>query len=180
MKSPFLVGRSLYLRPVTEADVTERYVAWLNDPDVTKYMGWRAFPSTAHEISDYVRSKRRGDSLFLALIVRSRERHIGNIHLGPIDWVHRRAELSMMIGDKTAWGKGYMTEAFNLVITHAFKTLHLNKLKAGTEVDNTASVKVFHKTGWLEEGTLRRETFRDGAYRDILLFARFNGAKAST
>jgi RimJ/RimL family protein N-acetyltransferase len=179
MRFPFLIGRGLYLRPLTEQDVSERYVAWMNDPEVTKYMGWRAFPSTSQEITDYVRSKKRGDSLFLALIIRRGEKHIGNIHLGPIDWVHRRAELSMMIGDKSAWGKGYMTEAFNLVIHHAFTTLNLNKLKAGTEADNAPSIKVFRKTGWVEEGRLRREFFRDGTYRDLIQFARFSDPKTS-
>jgi len=180
MKSPFLVGRKLYLRPVTEQDVTERYIAWMNDPEVTRFMGWRAFPSSAQEILDYVRNKKRGESLFLALIVRAGEKHIGNLHLGPIDWVHRRAELSMMIGDTSAWGKGYMTEAFTLVIRHAFTTLNLNKLKAGTDSENAPSVKVFRKTGWVEEGRLRRETFREGAYRDVIQFARFSDPKTWT
>ncbi|HEX9880289.1 MAG TPA: GNAT family protein [Candidatus Binatia bacterium] len=174
VKLPFLVGKEIYLRQVTEADVTDAYVGWMSDPEVTRYMGWRAFPLSRKEILEYVANQRMPDHLLLAIVLKQEDRHIGNVHLGPIDWVHRRSELSMVMGDKTAWGKGYMTEAFGLIIAHAFSVLNLNKLKAGTEAGNPAAVRLFHKTGWVEEGVLRRETFREGSYRDIIVFAKFN------
>jgi len=178
MDQPFLIGEKIYLRQVSEADVADTYVAWMSDPEVTRYLGWRAFPSSREDILEYVRSQKRLESLFLAIVVRATDAHIGNIHLGPIDWVHRRAELSMMIGDKAAWGKGYMTEAFELVIDHAFQTLNLHKLKAGTDAENEAAVRLFRKTGWIEEGRLRAETFREGRYRDLIIFARFADSPA--
>jgi RimJ/RimL family protein N-acetyltransferase len=170
----FLNGREIYLRAVSEADVTDRYISWLSDPQVTRYMGWRAFPSTRADVIEYVNSQRAGDSLFLAIVRRSDDVHVGNIHLGPIDWVHRRAELAMLLGDQAAWGRGYMTESFELVIAHAFEKLNLHKLKAGTDAENIGAIRVFQKTGWTEEGRLRAETFRDGQFRDLILFARFN------
>jgi len=174
MKLPFLIGDKIYLRQVTEADVADTYIGWMSDPEVTRYMGWRAFPLTCKEILDYVAGQRVFENLLLAVVVKEMDKHIGNIHLGPIDWVNRRTELSMMIGDKASWGKGYMNEAFDLVIKHAFLVLNLNKLKAGTDTGNSAAVRLFRKTGWVEEGILRRETFREGEYRDIIVFARFN------
>jgi RimJ/RimL family protein N-acetyltransferase len=146
----------------------------MNDPEVTRYMGWRAFPSTRQAILEYVQRPRANESLFLAVVEKHSNRHIGNLHLGPIDWVHRRAELAMMLGEKDAWGKGYMTEAFELIIDHAFNVLNLHKLKAGTEVENRGAVRLFQKTRWIEEGRLRCETFREGAWRDLILFACFN------
>jgi len=173
VRQPFLIGKRIYLRGVTEADVDDRYVSWMSDPDVTRYLGWRTFPLARADILEYVRSQHGPDALLLAIVLRTGDRHVGNIHVGPIDWVHRRAELSMMLGDRRAWGRGYMREAFELVIAHAFSTLNLHKLKAGTDADNEAAVRLFQATGWREEGRLRRETFREGCYRDIVLFARF-------
>ena len=174
MKYPFWVGEKLYLRVLSEEDVTDEYVSWLSDRDVTKYMTWRAFPSTPTDIREYIKGKKRGESLFLGMLEKKTDKHIGNINLGPIDWINRRAEVSMMIGNKDYWGKGYMTEAFELVINHAFNTLNLNKLKAGTEADNISAVNLFEKTGWVREGLLKNETFRDGNFHDMVLFARFN------
>jgi RimJ/RimL family protein N-acetyltransferase len=180
MKNPFLVGERVYLRAVSEEDVTDRYQSWLSDPEVTRYMGWRAFPASRESIAEYVRSRRSGESLFLAIIEKRTDLHLGNIHLGPIDWVHRRAELAMLLGERSAWGKGLMTEAFELVTGHAFNALNLHKLKAGTDEGNIGAVRVFQKTGWVEEGRLRQETFREGAYRDLILFAKFNPHQAPT
>lgn len=180
MKAPFLVGKNIYLRAVEPEDVTDRYVAWLSDPQTTRFMGWRAFPSSRESIAEYVRSRRQGQSLFLAVVEKRTDRHLGNLHLGPIDWVHRRSELAMLLGERGAWGKGYMTEAFELVIDHAFNALNLHKLKAGTDEGNAAAVRVFQKTGWVEEGRLRHETFREGAWRDLILFARFNSFSGNT
>lgn len=174
MRLPFLVGDKIYLRQVTGADVTDAYVGWMSDPEVTRYMGWRSFPLSREEILEYVANQRMPEDLLLAIIVKEKDKHVGNVHLGPIDWVNRRSELSMVIGDKTEWGKGYMTETFSLMTSHAFSVLNLNKLKAGTEAGNSAAIKLFRKTGWVEEGLLKRETFREGVYRDIIVFAKFN------
>lgn len=180
MKLPFLVGNKVYLRQVTEADVTDAYIGWMSDPEVTRYMGWRSFPLSRKEILDYVANQRVPDNLLLAIVMKRNDEHIGNVHLGPIDWVNRRSELSMVIGDKTAWNKGYMTEAFQLATRHAFLALNLNKLKAGTDAGNSAAVNLFRKTGWVEEGLMKRETFREGSYRDIIVFARFNDESTVT
>ena len=179
MSAPFLTGNRIYLRAVTEADVTERYVAWLSDSEVTRFLGWRAFPSTPRDIAEYVNRPRRRESLFLAICLKKDDLHIGNIHLGPIDWTHRRAELSMILGDRSCWGKGYMAEAFELLAHHAFNALNLNKLKAGTEEGNAAAIRLFQKTGWTEEARLRREFWREGKFRDLVYFAKFNPADSS-
>lgn len=174
MQAPFLIGEKVYLRGVAVDDVSEKYLRWMNDPQVTKYMGWRAFPSSKEAIKDYIESRRGESSLFLAIVEKETDEHIGNVHLGPIDWVHRRAELAMLLGETDFWGQGYMSEVFALITQHAFECLNLHKLKAGTEVGNSGAVKVFQKSGWIEEGRLRAETFREGAYRDMVLFACFN------
>ncbi len=173
MQAPFLVGDKVYLRGVTQNDVGEKYLRWMNDPEVTRYMGWRAFPSSKQAISDYIASQHNSHSLFLAIVDKSTDEHVGNVHLGPIDWVHRRAELAMLLGETDFWGKGYMSEVFELVTQHAFQVLNLHKLKAGTESGNIGALKVFNKAGWVEEGRLKAETYREGEFRDMVLFASF-------
>ncbi len=45
---PFLQGKRIYLRCLAEEDVTEDYVGWLNDQEVTRFTAIGRFPST-HE-----------------------------------------------------------------------------------------------------------------------------------
>jgi len=49
--------------------------------------------------------------------------HIGNIKLGPIDFIHKVSDVSYFIGEKEYWGKGIAT----LIIKILFK-LPLTKL----------------------------------------------------
>jgi len=43
---PFLKGKLVYLRALERSDLTERYLAWLNDPDVNEHLFVGRSPST--------------------------------------------------------------------------------------------------------------------------------------
>ena len=174
MKFPFLVGEKVYLRVLVESDINEEYLSWINDSEVTKYMRHRAFPTTFEDIREFIKRNKSSDYIFLAIVHKETDKHIGNILLGPIDWVNRLSELSMMIGNKKYWGKGCMAEAFKLITDHAFNKLNLHKLKAGTEAENESAVKLFKKLGWVQEGILKENNFYNGKFHDGIIFAIFN------
>ncbi|MBL4706967.1 MAG: GNAT family N-acetyltransferase [Flavobacteriales bacterium] len=58
--------------------------------------------------------------------------------------------------DVAFWGKGYTTEALNLVLDFGFNELKLHRIQAGCAVDNIASVKVLEKVGMIREGRGRQ------------------------
>ena len=60
-------------------------------------------------------------ALVLAMVLREDDRHIGNISLQAIDWIDRSAEFAILLGDRTAWGKGYSKEAAYLICLHGFR-----------------------------------------------------------
>ena len=84
------------------------------------------------------------------------------ISLGPIHWLHRRADLSLFIGDCSCWGQGYASEAIALVRDWAFRELDLQKLNAGIYVGNIGSRRAFEKCGFELEGTFRQEVVSAG------------------
>ena len=45
MKNPFIIGKRLYLRPVSNEDVNERYLCWLNDSSVLELRSRKVFPA---------------------------------------------------------------------------------------------------------------------------------------
>ena len=67
--------------------------------------------------------------------------NIGNIKLGPINFIHKTGEISYFIGEKELWGKGYTTLAIKEIIKIA-KKMGLKKLKAGLYEMNIGSKKV--------------------------------------
>ena len=100
-----LEGERIYLRPVVSSDATPDYAGWLNDPETTRYLESGAMAETVESISAYIaRYQNRSDALFLAIVLRDGDRHVGNLKLEPIDWRHRKATLGIMIGDGAARG----------------------------------------------------------------------------
>jgi RimJ/RimL family protein N-acetyltransferase len=165
MQPPFLEGDKVRLRALTTADASERYLAWLNDPDVLRHRGPKAYPSTLAELERYVESiPTRGD-LVLAVCEKETGRHVGNIALNTILWVHRSAELSIMIGAKDVWGRGLGKEAIELVTRHAFESMGLNRLWA--ESPNPAFNAAVKGLGWTHEGTKRRAFLIGGRFVDM-------------
>ena len=47
--------------------------------------------------------------------------HIGNIKLGPINFIHKNAVISYFIGEKKLWKRGYTTLAIEEIIKIAKK-----------------------------------------------------------
>lgn len=173
--TPFIEGKSIYLREVRETDVNERYYGWMNDQNITQYLETRFYPNSLAKISEFVKSK-DGDpnNIFLAIVDKAKDHHIGNIKLGPINWIHRTAEIGILLGEKNEWGKGIASETLNLISAYAFKKLNLRKLTAGCYGNNKASEKAFIKAGFTIEGVRKSHFFYDGTYVDYVLLGLFN------
>jgi [ribosomal protein S5]-alanine N-acetyltransferase len=166
----FLESERLYLRAVQPDDANEAYYRWMNDPAVNKYLESRFYPHTLETLKDYIQSK-LGDNEnpFFAIILKDSNRHIGNIKLGPINTIHRFADIGIIIGEKDCWGKGYATEAIRLVVKYAFDTLNLHKVTAGFYEPNIQSMKAFIKAGFIQEGIRKSHCYCDGKYVDDIL-----------
>jgi ribosomal-protein-alanine N-acetyltransferase len=160
----FIEGDLVILRPLCAADATPAYLSWLNDEEVLRFRGPKAFPSTMESLQRYIAGiPDRGD-LVLAVCTKADGRHVGNIALNSINWLHRSAELSIMIGARDTWGKGYGKQAMALVTRHAFRNMGLNRIWA--ESPNPAFNGAVRSLGWVREGTKRQAFLLDGAYVD--------------
>lgn len=165
----FLAGERVCLRPLRETDADGPYADWLNDAEACRGNSHHIFPYTRAEALDYIRqSAARRDALVLAVTLKADGRHIGNIALQHIHPVNRSAEFSILIGDRTAWGQGYGLEAAQLVFTHAFSELNLERVACGTYGENEAMQKLAARLGMREEGRRRRAVFKGGRYQDVI------------
>ena len=164
-----LESERLLLRPVELTDVNETYQSWMNDPVVMQYTESRFQTHSLEQIRQYVLSVQADtSSRFFAIIEKASGKHIGNIKIGHIHPVHRHADVGIILGDKTCWGKGYATESLRLVAGYASVELRLHKLWAGIYANNTGSLKAFLKAGFVVEGRFACHCFCDGEYVDGL------------
>ncbi|MCA9803799.1 MAG: GNAT family N-acetyltransferase [Cyanobacteria bacterium HKST-UBA02] len=168
-RKPFLLGQNIYLKALTVDEITDSYLSWLNDENVCRFNSHHVFPYTRAGAEAYVSGLENSrDSLVLAVYVRDKDIHIGNISLGSIDFLHRNAEFAILMGEQDYWGRGLAKEAALLIVRHGFETLNLHRVYCGTSAENVAMQKLAAYMGMLEEGRRRQAMFKCGRYVDVI------------
>lgn len=67
-------------------------------------------------------------------------------------------------------GRGIGTEAQRQLVDYLFATTPVHRLQAGTELDNVAEQRALERVGFRREGVARGLYFRDGRWRDSVLY----------
>ncbi|MGB7606187.1 MAG: GNAT family protein [Lutisporaceae bacterium] len=93
-------------------------------------------------------------------------KYIGGCGVNKLDWKNSVAVVGIFIGDKNYWGKGYGTDAMKVLVKFIFEQMNINKIKLFVYSFNERAVKSYEKCGFVREGVLRQEMFRDGKYND--------------
>lgn len=165
-----LKGQHLTLRAI-ERDDLPRYVAWLNDLEVTDHL--KAYlPFNLDNETDWYESQRQDSTMCnFAIVVSAENLHIGSISLMKINQHEQNAELGIMIGDKTRWGQGYGREAIQLLLPFGFNTLNLHRIYLRVDASHPAAIRCYTNCGFIEEGRLRDVVFRRGNFEDQLIMS---------
>ena len=161
------MGKEVKIRGFEHSDL-ETYRGWINDPKIGVLIG-RSKPVTKWEhekwYSDLMANR---DAIAFAIEVNSQ--YIGNVWLWDVDWLNRKAEVRILIGERH--GLGFGTEALELITEHAFDKLNLKRLYAYVFTHNKRAKGAFEQARFVVEGTLKSERFIDGGYVDTLIMAR--------
>ena len=155
------------------AHVTVRYVEWLCDHDVNRYLESRFLRHDMTSTAAFVSAMREHpDVLMLGIHSLASGTHVGNIKLGPIDRNHGIADIGLMIGERSAWGRGVASDAIDTVVRIAGQQLRLRKVTAGCYASNVGSEIAFRKAGFHVEATRKNHFLLDGRPEDLRLMAR--------
>lgn len=169
-KKVFLKNNRLYLRKFEKSDISDNYLSWLKDPELTKFMCAGGPLSTKKDLFEYYRHFKANKNDFLfAIILNQENKHIGNLRLGPVEWNHKRTEFGILIGDKKNWGKGFAVEAIKTASRHAFEDLCLNRINIFVVEENKSAVAAYKRAGFKIEGCLRENYWLKGKSFNTLL-----------
>ncbi len=94
---------------------------------------------------------------------------IGIIGYRNLNLQERRCRLSVFIGEKEYWGKGYGANAVKAFTRFLINRWNLNRVEADTWDGNVRAVKCYEKCGYKVEGRLRNAKYIDGQYRDEII-----------
>lgn len=171
MDIPFIEGTGFYMRELRASDVEGDWYSWFNNSKVTVYQNKKIFPNTREKQKEYFEKIQNScTDVVLALIDVQTDKHIGNVGLHHIDWVHRSAELGIVIGDSDFWGKKYGRQAWKMITDYGFKTLNLHRICAIVMVENASSVKCAEAAGFIREGEIKDYFYKNGSYHSVYYY----------
>lgn len=70
-----------------------------------------------------------------------------------------------------ARGRGYGTDAQRQLVRYLFAHTQVNRIEAGTNVDNVAEQRALEKVGFTREGVMRGAAYQGGRWRDGVIYS---------
>ncbi len=144
----------LILKKLNSKNINIEYLKWMNDKEVTKFTEQRFKKHSLLDIKNFVREKNKSKNEFLyGIFIKKKSilKHVGNIKLGPINKIHKSAEISYIIGNRNFWKMGIGTDAVKAIVKIAKKKFKLKKLVAGCYENNLGSIKVLKNNNFKQE-----------------------------
>jgi [ribosomal protein S5]-alanine N-acetyltransferase len=144
----------LVLRRPVEADAHDIFVAYAQDPLVTRFLLWRPCTSenTVREfLAACVAGWEKGTPLTYAITETAADNVIGMIDARPNG---STVDLGYVLA-RSHWGKGYMPEAIAALVAEAH-ALGYPRIQAFCDVENRPSQRALEKAGFVREGRLER------------------------
>jgi RimJ/RimL family protein N-acetyltransferase len=162
-----LEGKHVNLRVVEREDLA--FLAdWFNNPEVFGEYNPFMQVSKAEMEKNYGEKKFEETDFF---IEGKDGRRIGGMwHFNVIHPAGNQLEIGYFMVP-TERGKGYCTEASNIMVDYLFLSKNIERIQAQTDVRNVGSQKVLEKAGFKMEGTIRKAFFLRGQLRDSILYS---------
>ncbi|MBS4537037.1 GNAT family N-acetyltransferase [Clostridium sp. D2Q-11] len=166
------IGNKIKLREYTKDDV-KKAQRYMNDPEVRGLLtpGIPYLYTLEDEEKWYASQSATNDTYSFAIETLEEGKYIGGCGINKVDWKNSTVTIGIFIGDKDYWGKGYGTDAMEVLIKFIFKEMNINKIKLNVFSFNERAQKSYEKCGFKVEGILRQEIFRDGEYHDDIIMS---------
>jgi RimJ/RimL family protein N-acetyltransferase len=163
-----LEGKRINLR-VIERDDLEIYQRWMTD---ISFMGEfifsrqqslaetekRMFSEFSEDWATFIIEKKDGTRIGVVLQFTSNIAFVDIVEIGCLITQEER-------------GKGYSTEATEIIVDYLFLLKDINRIQALTLEENTFAQRVLEKTGFKKEGVMRQGYFMRGEHRDGALYS---------
>ncbi len=165
-------GAKVRLSAVDVDELSRAYAEWSRDSEFKRLLDDEP-PRlvSAKSISQWLEKKMETESqTFHMFCIRSLsgDRLLGDLTLDVINPGSGEAYVGMAIGERSAWGKGYGTDALRLLLRYAFTELNLRRVSLTVFEYNPRAIRSYEKAGFQLEGRLRGKIIREGKRWDEL------------
>jgi RimJ/RimL family protein N-acetyltransferase len=159
------------LREVRESDFPVIF-KWLNDYELRISSAMYRPVSWLEHIKWITARLEDGSETFFVMTLE--DRPIGVVNLSSIDSHNRSADFSIRIGESSDRGRGYGTQAVQLLIDFCWRDMNLHRLSLTVFSDNSRAIKSYLKSGFEFEGELRDAAFISGTWRNLTVMSILN------
>jgi RimJ/RimL family protein N-acetyltransferase len=165
-----LRGRHVNLRPVRETDLDAFYAAHIDVATRGAYfpLGVGSEPKLRAEFAENGFFEREEGTL---LIVTPEDEMAGHIEFFKPVAYWDAFELSYQLYDERFAGRGYVTEAVQLLVDWLFHAKKQHRIQLVIVPGNAASRRIAEKSGFSLEGTARGAFFNGGTNQDVLVYS---------
>ncbi len=142
---------------------------WYQDPEIGRLTRYSLRPMNVDEIDRFFHGRLLSpEQVGYAIVVRESGRLIGSTTFSNLDPDNGSTLFHISIGEPDAWGKGYGTEATELMLWLAFERIGLHRVALSVFSFNSRAIRSYEKAGFLLEGRHREAILRDGGRWDEL------------
>lgn len=170
VKKKSLVGERVLLRPFSVDDLP--YIQkWSNDAELRRLIGEVAPMSRVDTEKWYRELLADKDRVWFAIVLKKDDRVIGEAGLLRMFRPWRNTDMTVIIGEKDEWGKGYGTEVGHLLLHYAFRQLGFHRISIGVVGFNMRALKFWESLGFKKEGVRRDNYYYDNEYSDGIMMS---------
>ncbi|MEA3315279.1 MAG: GNAT family protein [Campylobacterota bacterium] len=149
------------------------YMKWMNNWDIVKYTSSKFRVYDIESLHNYINDMNNSKNDYLFGIF-YKNKHIGNLKIGSINYINRNCYLGLIIGKKKYFGKGIATKSISLGVEFAFNYLGLFKVKSGMYECNQSSYKAFLNNDFIEIGRYKKDFLFNSKRYDVILLEKIN------
>ena len=141
--------RRFVLKPLLPRHASQKYLAWLQDSAASRYISAAKKTRKIQDLKNYIRKfSRRKNCIFLRILTKKTNHHIGNIKYEPIDLDRKTAVMGILIGEPAWRGKGVAREVLKTTAKHLQAAGKIRKIYLGVKKDNLPAIRAYQKVGF--------------------------------
>jgi RimJ/RimL family protein N-acetyltransferase len=145
---------------------------WNQDSEYLRLLDARAVNQvSAKKIGEWIEKDQEKDppvEYLFGIRTLESDKLVGFIDLEGAMFPHGEAFVGIGLGERDMWGKGYGTDAMEVILRYAFEELNLHRVSLNTFEYNSRAIRSYEKAGFVHEGRMRNFLQREGQRWDLL------------
>ncbi|MBP1939459.1 GNAT family N-acetyltransferase [Phocicoccus pinnipedialis] len=143
----------------------------INKAYLAEFLPWANFET---EPQDYIETleewkRSNGESSMMTLGIYYEDHLVGLCGFNTINRMNKSADIGYWLAESHT-GKGIMTDCVKSLIKYGYHVLGLNRIAIIVDVENTASIKIPERLGFVREVKMKEYFYRNKGFYDGFMY----------